>query len=252
MGLYKKLRRETVLVSNPSFPYLAAINVCHRDEAHSDFSRKVIEVVLSREGDTIYPVTSDENSTFEVAVFRISNPDIAVSKPAFISSSLSLLTVKEGVLCLKDGVPELWDFDLTRCIRPLPKLRGAKELSQVSKNLIACQQHCRKLRHGELGSFSQSYAVTDTLERPLLTATDDCTVTDEVSGVDDSADSSESDDATLLDLSRVSMIPNLWTSSMFPQESVLSQSKHGLNIMTKYNSCPAIVRINFLSVLLMK
>ena len=188
VGFYKKLRRETALISSPSFPYLVAINVCHRDEEHSDFSRKVIEVVLSREGNTIYSVTSDENSTFEVTVSRISNPDILVSKPAFTSSTLSLLPMKEGVLCLKDGIPELWDFDLIRCIRPLPKLSGAEKLSQVSQNLIACQ------RHKEL--------------EPLI-ATDECSVTDEVSGVDDSADSSESGDAISLDLSNVSMTPNL-------------------------------------------
>ena len=207
VGSYKKLSRETALVSSPSFPYLAAINVCRLDEETSDFRRKVIEVVLSREGDTIYSVTSDENSTFEVTVFRISNPDVLVSKPAFTSSSLSLLPMKEGVLCLKDGIPELWDFDLTRCIRPLPKLSGAEELSQVSQNLIACQRHCRKLSHEELVNFGQSSVLTDTLE--LSIATDECSVTDEVSGVDDSANSSESDDAISRDLSDVSMTPNL-------------------------------------------
>lgn len=211
VGSYKKLSRDTALVSSPSFPYLAAINVCRLDEETSDFRRKVIEVVLSREGDTIYSVTSDENSTFEVTVFRISNPDVLVSKPAFTSSSLSLLPMKEGVLCLKDGIPELWDFDLTRCIRPLPKLSGAEELSQVSQNLIACQRHCRKLWHEELVNFGQSSVLTDTLE--LLRATDECSVTDDVSGVDDSPDSSESDDAISLNLC-VSMTPNLlmWTA----------------------------------------
>ena len=206
VGSYKKLSRETALVSSPSFPYLAAINVCRQDEETSDFRRKVIELVLSREGDTIYSVASDENGTFEVTVVRISNPDILVSKPAFTSSSLSLLPMKEGVVCLKDGISQLWDFDLTRCIRPLPKLSGAEELSQVPQNLIACQRHCRKLRHEELVSFGQPSVLTDTLEP--LKATDECTVTDEVSGVDDSADSSESDDAILVDLSDVSMTPN--------------------------------------------
>ena len=38
-------------------------------------------------------------------------------------------------------------------------------------------------------SFGQPSVLTDTLE--LSIATDECTVTDEVSGVDDSADSSE-------------------------------------------------------------
>lgn len=207
VGFYKKLSRETAMVSSSSFPYLASINVCHRHEEHSDFNRRVIEVVLSLEGDTIYSITSNENWTFEVSVFRISSQDILISKQAFTASSLSLLPMKEGVLCLKDEIPELWDFDLTRCIRPLPKLSGAKELSQISQNLIACQRRCLKLTHEEVVSFGQSSAVTDTLEPDLLIATDESAVTDEVSGVEDSSDSSESDDAILLDLFDVSITP---------------------------------------------
>ena len=222
-GFYKKLSDETALVGSPCFPYLASVNVCHQDEEHSDFNRRVIEVVLSREGDTIYSIISNENRTFEVNVFRMSNQDILVSKQAF-TTSLSLLPMKDAVvLCLKDEIPELWDFDLTRCIRRLPKLSGAKELSQISQNLIACRRHCRELTHEELVSFGMSPAVADTLEPDIFIATDESTVTVELSGVDDSSDSSESDDASFLDLSYVPITPVAfcWMTSGTPQMLVV-------------------------------
>ena len=206
-GFYKKLSEETTLVGSPSFTYIALVNVCHRDgEHHSVSIREVIEVVLSHEGDTIYSITPDENMTFEVTVFRMSNQDILVSKKSFTASSLSLLPMKEGVvLCIENEIPELWNFDLTKCIRPLTKLSGARKLTQVSHELIACQRHCRKLTHEELVSFSQS-SVPDTLEQDLSIETDESIDINELSGVDDLSDSSN--DAFSLDLFDVSLIQN--------------------------------------------
>ena len=207
VGFYKKLSEETTLVGSPSFTYIAVVNVCHRDEDHhdSDSRREVVEVVLSREGDTIYSITTDENKTCEVTVFRMSNQDILVSKQSFTASSLSILPMKEGVvLCIGNEIPELWNFDLNKCIRPLTKLSGAIRLTQVSHDLIACQRHCRKLTHEELPSFSQSSEVTDTLEPDLPIETDECIDIDELSGVDDL--SASSNDAFSLDLFDVSLI----------------------------------------------
>ena len=205
-GFYKKLSEETTLVGSPSFTYIASVNVCHRDEEHDVSRREVIEVVLSREGDTIYSITPDENRSSEVAVFRMSNQDIVVAKKSFTSSSLSLLPMKEGVvLCIENEITELWNFDLTKCIRPLTKLSGARKLTQVSHDLIACQRHCRKLTHEELASFSQSSEVTDTLEPDLSIETDESIDIDELSGVHNSSDSS--DYVSLPDLYRAIMIP---------------------------------------------
>ena len=207
-GFYKKLSEETTLVASPSFTYIASVNVCHRDgEPHDSVSRReVIEVVLSREGDTIYSITPDENRSSEVAVFRMSNQDIVVAKKSFNSSSLSLLPMKEGVvLCIENKIPELWNFDLTKCIRPLTKLSGARKLTQVSHDLIACQRHCRKLTHEELASFSQSSEVTDTLEPDLSIETDESIDIDELSGVHDLSDSS--DDAFSPDIYGAIVIP---------------------------------------------
>ena len=192
VGFYKKLSEETTLVGSPCHTYIALVNVCNRDEEpHDSVSRReVIEVVLSREGDTIYSITSDENRTSEVTVFRMSNQDILVSKRSFTASSLSLLSMKEGVvLCIGNEIPELWNFDLTKCIRPLTKLSGARKLTQVSHDLIACQWHCRKLTHEE--RFNQSSEVTDTLEPNLSMETDASFDIDERSGVHDSSDSSD-------------------------------------------------------------
>ena len=149
-GFYTRLSDNSILASSPSFNYVALVDVSHRD--CSSESSAVNEVMLSPEGDTLYSICSDHRSC-EVTVLRLSNQKILTPKKSFAVPSLFLLPVKEGVvLSMGNGVPELWNFELTRRIRPLPKLSGYERLSRVSHELIACQRHNRYLTEKEFTS----------------------------------------------------------------------------------------------------
>ena len=118
-GFYTRLSDNSILASSPSFNYVALVDVSHRD--CSSESSAVNEVILSPEGDTLYSICSD-NSSYEVTVLRLSNQEILTPKKSFEFPSPFLLPVKKGVvLSMGNGVPELWNFELTRLIRPLPK-----------------------------------------------------------------------------------------------------------------------------------
>ena len=71
----------------------------------------------------------------------------------FNCQSLSLVPMKEGVvLFLRDQVPELWDFELTECIRPLDRATGTERFTRISDELLACQMPWRELTPNEMRS----------------------------------------------------------------------------------------------------
>ena len=154
-GVYKKLNKETALVGSPSFKYIAAVNVDLLKEVTSDStSQLVTEVVFSSEGDAIYSISSEyDASEVIVNVFRMSTLEISAKK-TFTCPSLSLVPMKEGVvLCLNHQVPELWDFELTECIRPLPRLTRTEKFTRLSDELIVCQLRCDTLPSDESSDF---------------------------------------------------------------------------------------------------
>ena len=186
-GFYTRLSDNSILASSPSFNYVALVDVSHRD--CSSESSAVNEVMLSPEGDTLYSICSDHRSC-EVTVLRLSNQKNLTPKKSFVVPSLFLLPVKEGVvLSMGNGVPELWNFELTRRIRPLPKLSGYERLSRVSHELIACQ--------GQKEVTSQ-YPLFERTHLPELGVSYSPVDTETPSGVHDSTEIS--DDAISLEV----------------------------------------------------
>ena len=192
-GFYTRLSDNSILASSPSFNYVALVDVSHRD--CSSESSAVNEVMLSPEGDTLYSICSDHRSC-EVTVLRLSNQKNLTPKKSFVVPSLFLLPVKEGVvLSMGIGVPELWNFELTRRIRPLPKLSGYERLSRVSHELIACQGHSRYLTEKEVTS---QYPLFEGTHLPELGVSYSPVDTETPSGVHDSTEIS--DDAISLEV----------------------------------------------------
>ncbi|XP_068730104.1 uncharacterized protein [Montipora capricornis] len=195
-GFYKWLGNGTALVGSPSFKYVAAIHV----DSLSEATRQVVkEVVFSSQGDVIYSITSKNESRVSavlVTVLRMSSQEILVEK-SFTCPSLSLVPVKEGVvLCLKDEVPELWNFELTECIRQIPKLKGAKKLIRLSDELIGCEWYRRTLTPEEFSDFGYPAETEDSLE---LHAEDDLMEVNKALHHDNSADEETSDDSSTTD-----------------------------------------------------
>ena len=172
-GFYKKLNKGTILMSGPSFNYIAAVNVDVLSTTNSASIRQVVrEIVFSLEGDTIYSISSDgEDNASEVlvSVFRMSSKEI-LTKKTFTGPSLSLLPTKSGVvLCMGDETPELWNFELVECIQPLTKFIGAEKLTCLSSEVIACQRNRRILTPEEFwgletGQSEIEVAVDDSVE----------------------------------------------------------------------------------------
>ena len=199
-GFYKWLYNGTALVGSPSFKYVAAIHVDSLSKTSWSFTRQVVkEVVFSSEGDVIYSITSKDESSVSavlVTVLRMSSQEILLEK-SFTCPSLSLVPVKEGVvLCLKDKVPELWNFELTECIRQIPKLRGTKKLIRLSDELIACGWYCRELTPEELSDFGYPAETDNSLE---LHAEDDLMKDNEALHHDNSTDKETLDDSSTTD-----------------------------------------------------
>ncbi|XP_020604972.1 uncharacterized protein LOC110043806 [Orbicella faveolata] len=130
-GFYKKLSTETALVGSPSLKYVVAVDLDLSNDVNSASTLQVVEKVeLCSEGDTIYCVSLEEDEdtgrVILVTVYRMSTREV-LAKKFFTCPSLCLVPMKEGViLCLKDQVPELWNFELTECVRPIARLTVAE------------------------------------------------------------------------------------------------------------------------------
>ena len=60
-------------------------------------------------------------------------------------TALDLLPVKEGVLLMKKAVSnilELWDLELSRCVRSFSEIDSLERLFPVSDELVGCQRPC--------------------------------------------------------------------------------------------------------------
>ena len=86
----------------------------------------VEKVEISSVGDTIYCVSLDEDEDTDreirlETVYQMSTGEI-LAKKCFTCPSLCLVPMKEGViLYFKDQVPELWNVELTECVRPIAR-----------------------------------------------------------------------------------------------------------------------------------
>ena len=207
-GFYKKLNGEIALVGSPSFKYVATVDADLLNEVTFDFTRQAVkEVLFSFEGDAIYSISSDkyefEASEVLVTVIRMSTHEI-LAKKTFTVPSLSLVPMKDGVVIfLKHQVPELWNFELTECIRPITRLTGTEKLVRLSDELIACQLSCRTSATDELTSDFVALLHSSEVDDSTQTTVNDSVELDDFSYSDDS---SNEDDSLDLDNSLVSKI----------------------------------------------
>ncbi|KAJ7376009.1 hypothetical protein OS493_037476 [Desmophyllum pertusum] len=162
-GMYWMLNNDKALIGSPTLKFLSVVNVAVLNEIQINLAspgeeRKVKEIIFSQKGDTIYFIsgsTNDITSKLQdtrVTVFDTSSRKIKTirnvpsCKIALCSSlylsSVSLFPVKEGVVLFTyRKVLELWNSDLTECIRPLSTLMNIKKLIPISDELIACQRN---------------------------------------------------------------------------------------------------------------
>ena len=150
-GSYIKLNDESALVGSPACKYVTMINTVHGMVFGSIEGRDVKQIAFSLEGDAIYSVVPVPEREVKVTVLRMSSRDL-VNTRVFLDS-VSIFPTRDGIVLLKhDRVAELWSFDMSTCLRPLPKVTGCNIVSSVSAEQIAC---CSSVPFYELSEDSE-------------------------------------------------------------------------------------------------
>ena len=151
-GSYISLSDENILVGSPDHKYVTMLNVGQlQRESDSTYTSNVNmgvrEIIFSMEGDAIYAMSSREhfvssNEVLTITVWKMSSREFLKTKQFY--GPVSILPKKEGlVLFKKDRVAELWNFDLSECIRTIVKLSSNTDILYkvrilpVSDELIA-------------------------------------------------------------------------------------------------------------------
>ena len=129
------------------------INTVHGMAFGLKKGRDVKQIAFSLKGDAIYSVgpMPGEKRQVKVTVLRMSSRDL-VNTRVFLDS-VSIFPTRDGIVLLKhDRVAELWSFDMSTCLRPLPKVTGCNIVSSVSAEQIAC---CSSVPFYELSEDSE-------------------------------------------------------------------------------------------------
>ena len=151
-GSYISLNDEKVLIGSPDHKYVTMLNAgLLQSESDSTYTSNVNmgvrEIIFSMEGDAIYAMSSREhfvssNEVLTITVWKMSSREFLKTKQFY--GPVSILPKKEGVVLFKkDRVAELWNFDLSECIRTIVKLSSNTDILYkvrilpVSDELIA-------------------------------------------------------------------------------------------------------------------
>ena len=130
-GSYISLNDENVLIGSPDHKYVTMLNAgLLQSESDSTYTSNVNmgvrKIIFSMEGDTIYVVSSgrfvySSSDEVKITIWRMSSQELLETKTFF--GRVSIVPTKEGLVLFKhDRVAELWNFDLSKCIRSIAKL----------------------------------------------------------------------------------------------------------------------------------
>ena len=145
-GIYFMLNEDKALISSPTLKFVSVVNIVVLKCAPSRKEQTMDRIIFSQNGDTIYCTSrlSDPPSAKDQQTdIKLSNLSTGIKLKIINMPEIFLLPVKDGVLlCTIDNVLQLWNFDLTKCIRPLCQLMDMRtsELLSISGELIACRR----------------------------------------------------------------------------------------------------------------
>ena len=189
-GSYISLSDETALIGSPTHNYLTMVNTGLLSEVTDPVSTENTfkEIIFSREGDTIYSITESDRVSQEVTVtvWRMSSREIIANET--LPGLAFLIPTKEGVVIVKKyEEAELQNFELSRIIRVLPKLRGSEfaGLFPISDDLIVCWKAHQSPYMWPFGDVSQRNVSSD---EPDSTEFDDLSQQNVSSDLPDSAE----------------------------------------------------------------
>ena len=144
-GLAFVLNKQSVLAVTYRSPI---IEMLHIDELTKDSARvsktTVERVVLSVNGDTLFVFTETHGSLPALLVWDISSGMFKPLKRVFdgtFGDEDTFVAVREGVLLkTSGGTLELWNFELSECIRSWTDLGHITKLIPISEERVACER----------------------------------------------------------------------------------------------------------------
>ena len=153
-GSYINLNNGTILVGSPDHKYVTILSVGllqeksdlpYTSNVNMDFFMGVREIIFSVEGDAIYAVSSHSlflSGVLMITVWKMSSREFLKTKKFY--GPVSIVPTKEGLILFNDDrVAELWNFELSECIRSIINLTSDNNILSkvtmmpVSDELIA-------------------------------------------------------------------------------------------------------------------
>ena len=142
LGFEFVLNRQTVLWGGPHGRFIDMLNVSklHKTKREATLI-DIIPITFSLSGETVYVVDDATGAT--VSAWDVSSGELIAEKRARYmppDQRSRLVTVKEGVLLsTTSGTLELWNSELSQCVRNWTDINGITEMIAISEERVACE-----------------------------------------------------------------------------------------------------------------
>ena len=108
------------------------------DSAHHPHLSRAVKMAFSLNGEILY-VISEVPAGREVMAWNVRSENLTARMMIGRTRRECLTPVAEGVIIAKDcGCPELWDFELSRCIRSWSRVCNITNVIPLSRDHVAC------------------------------------------------------------------------------------------------------------------
>ena len=137
-GIISALNTETVLMDSSDLNFLSVINLRKLKENKENSGTIVKDIAFSPNGATLYVISTDGTRQTTVTAWDVSNGNKMCGRLNILL--ISFIPVKEGIVLLLQNKqqPELWNVELTECIRRWNTLERITKMIAISQELIAC------------------------------------------------------------------------------------------------------------------
>ena len=158
LGFFSVVNKQSVVVCSPFHREILIIHPDQfedcpgHDRSERERSRDDVNMTLSVDGRYCYIRKASHSSRERKLkgdiismVYVYFEGKITVRQ---FPTALDLLPVKEGVLLLKKALGntlELWDFELSRCVRSFSEIDSSVRLFPVSDELVGCDRLCENI-----------------------------------------------------------------------------------------------------------
>ncbi|XP_078353312.1 uncharacterized protein LOC144638080 [Oculina patagonica] len=140
------LNKQTILRGNPQGSSIVMLNTSELPETNRQPTVRMIgDIVFSLSGETVYVSYAPKT---RVGAWGVSSGKLLaltkgmLERECFTFEDLRdlLIPLKEGVLLTTgSGTPELWNFNLSRCVRSWTNIHGISRMFPISDERVACE-----------------------------------------------------------------------------------------------------------------